>query len=177
LLIAFWLLFRTDSPLVSVGFYLYGLIIGILLISQFWTLANDIYDPRQAKRLFGFIGGGASLGGMTGAGLTALLVDTVGTQDLLLGSATVLAACMLVVSTIIRDPEEQMWVRRHIPATLAHIPSQRSIEILIGALQEKDGFLRYKAVTALEKLRREHPELSVDRGPVEELALKEALRY
>ena len=40
-----------------------ALILGILLISQFWTLANDIYDPRQAKRLFGFIGGGSSLGG------------------------------------------------------------------------------------------------------------------
>ena len=44
-----------------------GLILGILLISQFWTLANVIYDPRQAKRLFGFIGGGVMLGGMTGA--------------------------------------------------------------------------------------------------------------
>ena len=59
----------------SVAFYFFGLILGILLISQFWTLANDIYDPRQAKRLFGFIGGGSSLGGMTGAGLTALVVS------------------------------------------------------------------------------------------------------
>ena len=42
-------------------------ILGILLISQFWTLANGIYDPRQAKRLFGFIGGGVMLGGMTGS--------------------------------------------------------------------------------------------------------------
>ena len=48
---------------VDVGFYLFGQIYGILLISQFWTLANIIFDPRQAKRLFGFIGGGASLGG------------------------------------------------------------------------------------------------------------------
>ncbi|MBI1873995.1 MAG: hypothetical protein HYS05_08920 [Acidobacteria bacterium] len=86
LLIAFWMLFKTDQAWVSVGFYLFGLIIGILLISQFWTLANDIYDPRQAKRLFGFIGGGASLGGMTGAGLTVLLADRLGTENLLLGS-------------------------------------------------------------------------------------------
>lgn len=102
LLIAFWGLFKTDQAWVSVGFYLFGLIIGILLISQFWTLANDIYDPRQAKRLFGFIGGGASLGGMTGAGLTALFAGTVGTENLLLGSTSVLAACMLVVAGILR---------------------------------------------------------------------------
>ena len=37
----------------------WGALLGILLISQFWTLANVVYDPRQAKRLFGFIGGGA----------------------------------------------------------------------------------------------------------------------
>ncbi len=87
LLVVFWLLFRTAGDWVSVGFYLLGLILGILLISQFWTLANDIYDARQAKRLFGFIGGGSSLGGMTGAGLTAVVVSRVGTDNLLLCSA------------------------------------------------------------------------------------------
>ena len=60
---------RPSKPWVAVGFYFFGLILGILLISQFWTLANDIYDPRQAKRLFGFIGGGASLGGIAGAAI------------------------------------------------------------------------------------------------------------
>ena len=59
--------------MVAVAFYLFGLIIGILLISQFWTLANDVYDPRQAKRIFGFIGAGASLGGFAGATMTSTL--------------------------------------------------------------------------------------------------------
>ena len=48
-------------------FYVWGALLGILLISQFWTLANGIYDPRQAKRLFGFVGGGVTLGGATGS--------------------------------------------------------------------------------------------------------------
>ena len=68
LLVLFWFLFRTGAEWVSVAFYVLGMILGILLISQFWTLANDIYDARQAKRLFGFIGGGASLGGAAGLG-------------------------------------------------------------------------------------------------------------
>ena len=84
LLVTFWLLFtQVGAEWVSVGFYLFGLILGILLISQFWTLANDIYDPRQAKRLFGFIGGGASLGGVTGSLITAGLVETLGTKTML----------------------------------------------------------------------------------------------
>ena len=101
-LVAFWFLFRTAGDWVSVAFYLMGLILGLLLISQFWTLANDIYDARQAKRVFGFIGGGSSLGGMTGAGLTALVVSRVGTENLLLCSAGILFLCAGLVALIVR---------------------------------------------------------------------------
>jgi ATP:ADP antiporter, AAA family len=105
LLVGFWFLFRTAGDWVSVGFYLLGLILGLLLISQFWTLANDIYDARQAKRVFGFIGGGSSLGGMTGAGLTALVVSRVGTDNLLLCSAGILFLCAGLVALIVRREE------------------------------------------------------------------------
>ena len=42
LLAGFWVLFQTGAAWVSVAFYIFGLVIGILLISQFWTLANEI---------------------------------------------------------------------------------------------------------------------------------------
>ena len=91
---------------VAVAFYLYGLIIGILLISQFWTLANDVYDPRQAKRIFGFIGAGASLGGFAGAQLTSTVVERIGTNGVLLVSALTLAVCTVLVAQLIRrEPE------------------------------------------------------------------------
>jgi ATP/ADP translocase/HEAT repeat protein len=100
-MIAFWALFQTGGDWVSVAFYIWGLILGILLISQFWTLANGIYDARQAKRLFGFIGGGVTLGGMTGAGLTAAIVETVGANTLLLWSAFAQLASMAMVSVVL----------------------------------------------------------------------------
>ena len=74
LLVIFSLLLRTGADWVTVAFYLFGQILGVLLISQFWTLANDVYDARQAKRLFGFIGAGASLGGAAGAALVTIIV-------------------------------------------------------------------------------------------------------
>ena len=83
------------------GFYFFGQILGTLLLSQFWTLANDVYDPRQARRLFGFIGGGASLGGMAGSGLAALLAGQIGTPGLLLASAVALVAAVGVVICIL----------------------------------------------------------------------------
>jgi ATP/ADP translocase/CRP-like cAMP-binding protein/HEAT repeat protein len=100
LLVVFSLLLRTGADWVTVAFYLFGQILGVLLISQFWTLANDVYDARQAKRLFGFIGAGASLGGAAGAALVTLIVDSVGAPDLLLVSALTLGGCLAIVVTI-----------------------------------------------------------------------------
>ena len=100
-MLVFWALFQVGSGLVSVAFYVWGALLGILLISQFWTLANGIYDPRQAKRLFGFVGGGVMLGGMAGSGLTALIVKSVGTNTLLIISAVALLASMLTVFVVV----------------------------------------------------------------------------
>ncbi|HJU43190.1 MAG TPA: Npt1/Npt2 family nucleotide transporter [Vicinamibacterales bacterium] len=103
LLVLFWFLFTfVGRDWVAVAFYVMSLILSILLISQFWTLANDVYDPRQAKRIFGFIGGGASLGGATGAGLTAFLVQALGSRTMILISAVVMGICLAIVMAIIR---------------------------------------------------------------------------
>jgi ATP/ADP translocase/HEAT repeat protein/CRP-like cAMP-binding protein len=102
LLVVFWVLFTVGYVWVPVAFYVLGLILGLLLISQFWTLANDIYDARHALGVFGFIGGGASLGGATGAAITATVVERVGTVDLLLVSAAVMTACLALVIFIVR---------------------------------------------------------------------------
>jgi ATP/ADP translocase/CRP-like cAMP-binding protein/HEAT repeat protein len=106
LLVLFWFLFTTiGQDWIAVGFYVLGLILAVLLISQFWTLANDVYDPRQAKRLFGFIGGGASLGGATGAAITAFLVESVGAKNMLLISAAIMAVSLAIVVFIVKREE------------------------------------------------------------------------
>ena len=66
----------------------------------------------------------------------------------------------------LRDPEEDIWVRRHVPSTLSRIPCQASMDVLIAALvNEKDAFLRYKCVAAIDRLHGEHPELTFDPKP------------
>src|SRR6185503_1688127 len=104
ILVVFWALFRTNAAWVSAAFFVFGLVFGLLLVSQFWTLANALYDSRQARRLFGFIGGGASLGGITGAAVTTYAVDHVGSDNLTLVSAGVLVLCAATVLAIIRSP-------------------------------------------------------------------------
>ncbi|HUF47709.1 MAG TPA: Npt1/Npt2 family nucleotide transporter [Vicinamibacterales bacterium] len=102
LLVVFWVLFQFGTESVAVALYIFGRLFGILVISQFWTLANELYDARQARRLFGFIGGGSSLGGMLGGLITAFTAGTVGGTNLLLVSATVLGLCLAIVVVILR---------------------------------------------------------------------------
>ena len=102
LLILFWFLFRFEGNWVSVAFYLLGTTVGILLISQFWIFANLIYDPRQAKRLFGFVGAGAPLGGFVGYAITGQYAKSLGSTNLLPISAACMAICAIIVVAIIR---------------------------------------------------------------------------
>ena len=77
----------------------------------------------------------------------------------------------------LKDKHENTWVRRHIPATLARLPGQRSVDVLIEALADKDSFLRFKALAALVTLKGEHPGLIVPREPIEKLVLDETRRF
>ncbi len=104
LLVVFWALLQNGAVWVTVALYFFGQILGILLLSQFWTLANDVYDARQAKRLFGLIGGGACLGGAVGATITATAVQAIGSNNLLLVSAVTLSICGGLVLKIVRLP-------------------------------------------------------------------------
>jgi ATP:ADP antiporter, AAA family len=106
-LFLFWFLFQTNATWVSVAFYLMALMLGVLLISQFWTLANLVYDPRQAKRLFGFIGGGAPLGGIAGSAILQSFTDDIGTTNMLLISGTLMIVCATLVMSIMRRERPQ----------------------------------------------------------------------
>lgn len=63
-------------------FYIWVAIFAVLSASQFWILANIVFNPREAKRLFGFIGAGAIAGGIFGGYLTSLIADWIGSENL-----------------------------------------------------------------------------------------------
>ncbi len=90
-LIVFWWLFNNQAEWVSVAFYLWISIVGILLVSQFWSYASHLLDARQAKRLFGFIGAGGILGSIAGGQLARWASNRLDTYSALLLAAAVLA--------------------------------------------------------------------------------------
>ncbi len=47
-------------------FWIWSNVFVIVLITQFWIVINDVFNPREAKRLIGFFGSGGILGGIIG---------------------------------------------------------------------------------------------------------------
>lgn len=80
--------------------YIWVAIFGLLTASQFWILANLVYNVREAKRVFGFIGAGAIAGGIFGGYLTSLIANFISTENLLFVAAFLLVCCLFITKHI-----------------------------------------------------------------------------
>jgi AAA family ATP:ADP antiporter len=87
-------------------FYVWVNCFGVIAPVQAWTFTSSIFDTRQARRLFGLVGAGASLGAVTGGLLARFLVGPVGgtVNMMLVLAALILSAAGLVVVAIIKIP-------------------------------------------------------------------------
>ncbi len=100
-LLLFRFLFRFGhEEWLSFIFYIWVAAYSITIVTQFWTLANDIFNPQEAKRLFGFIISGGSIGGILGGIATQRMAQQLGTENLLLCAAVLLGACLLLINLI-----------------------------------------------------------------------------
>jgi ATP:ADP antiporter, AAA family len=90
-MVAFYALFETvaqqQDRWVAALFFVWVSTFNVLIISVFWSLMADTYSRTQAKRLFGFIAAGGTVGTIGGPALAASLVNAVGTNLLMLISA------------------------------------------------------------------------------------------
>ena len=74
--------------------YVWVGIFGVLAPAQVWTLANYVLTPREARRLFGFVGAGATLGATVGGVLSSAVARLFGAESLL-----VLVSALLLLAT------------------------------------------------------------------------------
>lgn len=76
-LLLFWYL-GNQGVREGVVFYIWLGIFNNFIVAQFWAFGNDIYSEGQGRRLFPFIGVGASVGAVIGAKSYALMVKNRG---------------------------------------------------------------------------------------------------
>lgn len=84
-------------------FYVWISVLNLMLVSVFWSFLLEMFDSEQAKRLFGFVAAGGTLGALIGPFTAGMLVDRIGNAGVLyLGAAGFLGAivCQRVLLNI-----------------------------------------------------------------------------
>ena len=105
-LVVFWWLFRLDWWWLPFVLYVWIGITYALNYSQFWSFSSHVLDPRQAKRLFGFIGAGGLLGGVAGGQVARFVSHLVDTRTTLLVAAGLIVLVPLLLGGVRRRLDE-----------------------------------------------------------------------
>ncbi len=84
-LLIFWLLMsRESSPWIARSFFVWVGVFNMFAVSIFWSFLADSFSRDQAKRLFGVIASGGTIGGMVGSLAAQELADQIRVAQLLL---------------------------------------------------------------------------------------------
>jgi AAA family ATP:ADP antiporter len=114
-ILIFYALFKglPEPQLVWLGrvFFIWTSVFNLFVVSVFWAFMVDLWREEQAKRLFGFIGVGGTLGGIAGAALTASLAERIGPASLFLVSALLLEGTVQCVRRL-SDPARRSPTER-----------------------------------------------------------------
>lgn len=131
-------------PVIYVGYD----VLNFLMIVCFWQFATSSMDQRKAKRMIGFVGSGGLVGGiLSGFGLK-LLVQPLGTENLIFIYAAAQLLCLLFVLKLLRgvpNPAEFFAIK----TTIKKLSKAQT-----RAVEEKQGLfqsvphLKYVAIMA-----------------------------
>ena len=108
--------------IVARGFFIWASVFNLFVVSVFWSFMNDIFSNAQAQRLFGVIAAGGTVGALTGPTLTALLVQPLGTRNLLLISAVLLAVAIVCIAQLSSWSAQQPGSDERVSAEVAEKP-------------------------------------------------------
>ncbi|WP_343223458.1 Npt1/Npt2 family nucleotide transporter [Lysobacter sp. GX 14042] len=106
-LAGFYWLFHTGISGRGAAFFIWVAVFNLFAVTVFWSFMADVFDNEDAKRVYGYIGAGGTIGALTGPAITRFLTEPpefvrpwfepVEVASLLLVSAGFLAVCLLCI--------------------------------------------------------------------------------
>jgi AAA family ATP:ADP antiporter len=103
-LVVFFVLFErsggANDRWIAAAFYVWTSTFNLLTISVFWSLMADIFASGQARRLFGLIAAGGTVGTICAPLFVLMAVDKLGTNNLILVSAAGFVITALLVRVL-----------------------------------------------------------------------------
>ena len=136
-----YLVERSHEQWVYSALYVYVEIMGALCLMQFWTLANELFNAREAKRLYGLIGAGGTVANIVIGLATAWIAKRFGASSLML------LCTVLLVGTAVASWFAGSYGRQRIFAKAA---SGKKVEKRTGGASRvfSSGHLRIVAALA-----------------------------
>ncbi len=103
-LLAFFVALQSGFEVATIGpvFFVWLSVFNLFVVSVFWSFMADVFPTDAARRLFGCISAGGSLGAMTGPFITAMAVKGVGIQGLLLVSGMFLLLAVGCIMALLK---------------------------------------------------------------------------
>ncbi len=100
-LLAIWWLLRFEFPWMLYVFNVWVSLFSIVMVSQGWLVAANVFDSREARRLYGLLGLSAVCGAAFGGQFTASLAKLIDLHNFLLATAVMVLlayGCIRIVA-------------------------------------------------------------------------------
>lgn len=106
--LAFFAVIRANVAPVTVGrvFYVWSAVFNLFVVSVFWSLLADLLGPGVARKLYGPIAAGGTVGAFVGPLLTKELVGTIGVAGVLVLSSVLLELAVIGTAQLRRVARE-----------------------------------------------------------------------
>jgi len=151
-LVVFWALSRLGVPYLGYVFFVWVGIFSVMVITQFWSYANDVYSNEAGKRLFALVGFGGSIGAFVGSDIANRLMRLVNVYELLLLAAAILVVCIVLTNLI----SLKVWGRQQIRVSQSNLQdwlkerkAQKDREKLALGLLKEHKYLWFIALLVL----------------------------
>jgi len=130
-----WLFMSGQPQVMSILLFLHISALGSILISGFWSIINERYDPYQGKRVIARLAAAATLGGLLGGVAASAVASVVDPRAILIMLALMHLLCSLALGHVARGAMAQS-------AGVASMPTHR---LLLEPLK-RSGLIRRMAL-------------------------------
>ena len=147
LLVLEWLLSMVSAPAAAVALYLHVAVFGATLVSGFWLLMGERFDPHSAKRALGPVGAGANAGAVLGGLIAWFAGRQMGMTAMLPVLAALTGLCWIGVRRVGASPALAAPVPAGPPPSgtrvLRDVPYLRGVAVLVALGAFAEALLDY----------------------------------